>query len=828
MILAYRLTGQLRYLTNAIAQVDQFVADGEAAIAAGGTPPIAGDSYLDVGNFLEDLALTYDHGFDQLTPAQRQRWSAYAEQSVFNVWHPDEASWGGVSHPWTGWAICDPGNNYHFSFLRATMLWALATQNPTWFGFLQTQKFGPLMDYYAALPGGGTREGTGYGTALNNLFGNYIYWKASTGEDLAGLTPHTRETIDYWVHATVPTLDRFAPIADLSRESIPNLYDYQENLVHEAVLLSAGTAQARRGTWWLQHNSVNGVASVFNIAGDLLAYPDTPLAPTDLMYHATGAGALFARTSWDSSAAWMAIVGGKYDQSHAHQEQGSFTFFKNDWLSVTSNIWSHSGIHQEVDVNNVIRFERSNGASIPQNQSDTLASTMTAATAGGATTVSADLTNAYSANRDAIFSWTRTFQLSGDVLRVTDACSVASGVRPIFQLQVPATPVLQADGSIQAGALRIVLLQPATASVRGDGFVGILAGLSHRSDVDCGLRVQRGTAGRAGVRAAAPAAATPTATAATAATATAGRSDRGGLERASHGDADQEPGAAHALHRRRTASHPGRRPRRQRVGVPARAPSVRVSGQRGAFLRRRTARRHGPAERERLQSLGTASAQRPRAGRPRADREVRAVQPGDERRRHADQRAGAGHHSRRRGAGAGRHRHARAESGPERIDQSRLDRQDGHRQRLQGHVSRRLFRQGDHSGLGHQGPGELQHAGHQRGDLRLGLDPGLHLRGHGSHAVRHPGRRGGHRPEQRAARQQPDHLRRRRSVGAGRPGAERRQRPAPRSSRATASAEACFASTAATDGRSADWPPVRGTCSSASGPSSTWSTRRTI
>ncbi len=264
--------------------------EDEAAIAAGGTPAIAGDSYLDVGNFLEDLALTYDHGFEQLTPVQRQRWAAYAEQAVFNVWHPNDASWGGVSHPWTGWAICDPGNNYHFSFLRATMLWALATQNTAWFDFLQTQKFGPLMDYYAALPGGGTREGTGYGTALNNLFGNYIYWKASTGEDLAGITPHTRETIDYWVHATVPTLDRFAPIADLSRESIPNSYDYQENLVHEAVLLSAGTPQARRGTWWLQHNSVNGVASVFNIAGDLLAYPDAPSAPTDLMYHARRRG----------------------------------------------------------------------------------------------------------------------------------------------------------------------------------------------------------------------------------------------------------------------------------------------------------------------------------------------------------------------------------------------------------------------------------------------------------------------------------------------------------------------------------------------------------
>src|SRR5207253_6456201 len=115
-----------------------------------------------------------------------------------------------------------------------------ASQNTALIEFLQTQKFPPLVDYYAALPGGGTREGTGYGSALNNLFGDYIYWKAGTGEDLANLTAHTRETIDYWVHATVPTRDRFAPIADLSRSSLPEIYDYQENLVHQAVVLSAG------------------------------------------------------------------------------------------------------------------------------------------------------------------------------------------------------------------------------------------------------------------------------------------------------------------------------------------------------------------------------------------------------------------------------------------------------------------------------------------------------------------------------------------------------------------------------------------------------------
>jgi hypothetical protein len=463
-VIMFRLTGQQVYLDDAIARVEQFVTQAEADIAAGGAPHLAGDSYLEVGWYFEQLALTYDDGYAVLTPAQRQRWADLADQALYNVWHPAEAAWGGVPRPWTGWSICDPGNNYHYSFLRATMLWALATQNTAWFDFLQTQKFGALMDYFAALPGGGSREGTGYGTAQKNLFENYIYWKASTGENLAGITAHTRETIDYWIHATVPTRDRFAPIGDQSRSSIPELYDFHENLVHSAVVLSAGTDHARRGTWWLQNNSVNGVAHSFNLAGELLPYPPDPVAPTELTYHAAGAGVLFARSSWATDAAWLSFVAGKYDQSHAHQDQGGFTFFKDDWLAVTSNIWSHSGIHQEVDVHNVIRFERSDGSTIHQNPSTTVQSTMNYASAPGTMTATANLGNAYSANSALVQSWTRTLELTGTVLRVTDACTVAAGVRPVFQLQVPSLPVLQEDGSIVAGALRIVPLQPATAA----------------------------------------------------------------------------------------------------------------------------------------------------------------------------------------------------------------------------------------------------------------------------------------------------------------------------------------------------------------------------
>src|SRR3546814_9203819 len=54
---------------------------------------------------------------------------------------------------------------------------------------------------------------------------------------------------------------------------------------------------------------------------------------------------------------WVAFSAGAYNESHAHQDQGGFTLFANDWLAVTENIWSHSGIQQGTETHNVVRFE---------------------------------------------------------------------------------------------------------------------------------------------------------------------------------------------------------------------------------------------------------------------------------------------------------------------------------------------------------------------------------------------------------------------------------------------------------------------------------------
>ena len=115
-------------------------------------------------------------------------------------------------------------------------------------------------------------------------------------------------------------------------------------------------------------------------------------------------------------------------------------------------------------MHNVIRFERADGSVIPQSPSDTLQSSMTTTSTGGLATVAADLTNAYWRNLDAVHSWTRNVAFSGNTLRVTDSCSVAAGVRPVFQLQVPVLPVLQGDGSVLAGSLRIVPLLGVTVT----------------------------------------------------------------------------------------------------------------------------------------------------------------------------------------------------------------------------------------------------------------------------------------------------------------------------------------------------------------------------
>ncbi len=458
----YRLTGQAQYATLAIAWVEDQVTAAEAEIALGNRPAIAGDSYLDVGPMLRDVALVYDWCYPLLTVAQRGRWEAYADQAVWNVWNYNNASWGGNSFPWSGWSVDNPGNNYHYSFLQATMYWAFAADRQSWIDFLANVKLPAVVAYYQGIPGGGSREGTGYGVALGRLFELYRLWKDSTPAhvDLGAQSTHLADTLDYWIHATVPTLDRYAPVGDLSRESYPWLYDYHRHLVLEArTLAPPASPVTARASWWLHQIAVDEMISGFNFRDDLLPAGTTQTQPAALFHHATGTGVLFARRSWTPDAPWLSFMAGPYVESHAHQDQGAFNLFRDDWLAVTENIFTHSGIQQGTDVHNTLRFE--NGATtIPQNEST---SSMTVNDSGGILHVVANLTPAY-ASSGVVNSWQRTLDFDALGLTVSDVWSAAGGVSAVFQINVPGLPSIS-GGVATAGALRIRTLVPANPAL---------------------------------------------------------------------------------------------------------------------------------------------------------------------------------------------------------------------------------------------------------------------------------------------------------------------------------------------------------------------------
>jgi hypothetical protein len=473
--LLYRLEPKKKYCDLAVATVEREVAAGEAAIADGRAPEIAGDSYLEVGPRIAALAMTLDTCKAQIDEAQRKRWSAFAEQAVWNVWNHLRAHWGMRPRPWTGWSVDNPGNNYYYSFVEATLYWALASGSNDWMRFLNEEKIPPLIAYFAKLPGGGSLEGTGYGAAHMRLFALYRLWRDATGEDIAGASPHARDTIAYWVHATVPTVDRFAPIGDQSRNSVPELYDYHRRLVLEARALSRDPDAQALAAWWLQRIAIDRMSNGFNTQYDLLPAGEGKAAPQALLHHAPGTGHLFARTGWDRDAMWLAFVAGPYNESHAHQDQGSFTLFARDWLAVTENIWTRSGIQQGTEVHNVLRFERAapiarqcqaprDDRIVHQCQPTTSTMTVQPGDAAGAVRVEADLTAAYG-RESPVRRWTRRLDFAGRRLRVEDRFAVEPGTAAVFQLQVPVEPRIDGATAV-AGRLQIRVLEPAGAVLR--------------------------------------------------------------------------------------------------------------------------------------------------------------------------------------------------------------------------------------------------------------------------------------------------------------------------------------------------------------------------
>lgn len=472
-----QLTGNTAYCTKSVATVEAQVVAAEAKIAANQAPVVAGDSYLEIGEMIGDLALVYDWCFAQTTSAQRTRWLKYANQAVWNVWNHTAAKWGSATIPWTGWATNDPYNNYYYSFLRATMLLGLASKGENaqadgWIAQFRDTKFTNELvpAFNAQLLGGGSREGTGYGVAMRKLFELYDLWKATTTENLATKTTHARQSMLAMLHQLVPTRDRVAPTGDLSRDSTAAFFDYHRNYLQELIQQFPTDVLAQRAKTQLAATSVPAMGSSFMLAYDFL-YDNTtvtaqPITGLNTTYHAIGIGQVYARSSWDASATWVNLIAGPYTQSHAHQDQGSLMIYKGGWLAHDAVVHSHSGLTQETTAHGLVRI---NSGGQPVRQIANTTSRLTALHQGtGYTYASADLTPAYNGNSAVQKVHREMLYLSPDVVVVFDRVQSAGGTTQTWQLATPVAPSISGDVATITNAghtLKVQRLSGGTMSV---------------------------------------------------------------------------------------------------------------------------------------------------------------------------------------------------------------------------------------------------------------------------------------------------------------------------------------------------------------------------
>ena len=462
-----KITGSASYCSFAVARTESFVASEEALISANQRATVAGDSYLEVGPIIGNVALVYDWCRDSMTANQRTRWMNYANQAVWNVWNYQQAKWGSTTYAWSGWSIDNPVNNYYYSFLEATMLLGLATygensQAQAWIDKFRTAKIANQLvpTFNRDLTGGGSREGTGYGTAMKNLWRIYDWWEKSTGERIASLTPHTLSSITHLMHQITPTLDRLAPTGDHARDSTAALFDYHRDYLQVLMRLYPNERQSGIAKSLLAASSVPRMANSFMYYSDFL-YDSAdltarPLTDLSTAYWGSGTGQFPMRSSWARDAAFANFICGPYSESHAHHDQGSFVVFKGNWLAYDSNVASASGIEQAENLHNLVRVEQ-NGTVITQREGAPQCQMLALAENANYAYGVARVTPIYDGKAGIVKVEREFLFLKPGTFIVFDRVQTSgTGMRRVWTLNTPVTPTVNGDSfSVVNGANRL-------------------------------------------------------------------------------------------------------------------------------------------------------------------------------------------------------------------------------------------------------------------------------------------------------------------------------------------------------------------------------------
>ena len=270
------------------------------------------------------------------------------------------------------------------------------------------------------------------------------------------------------MHDIVPTLDRISPTGDQSRDSTASLYDYHRYYLEVLSVLYPSDPAAGISRTLLSQSSVPQMSGGFNFWADYLfdqtSIAAQPLSRLPTAHWGSGTGQFSARSAWTTGAGYFNFICGPYTQSHAHQDQSSFVFFKGNWLAIDEDINTHSGLAQMAAAHNLVRLQQG-GQDIGQNYG---ASCSMQALADNSTYsyALARVTPMYGSN-PAVTKVEREFLLiKPATLVVLDRVQVqaGSGIARVWTLNVQGTPTVSGDhltATSGSNQLDVVRLAPA-------------------------------------------------------------------------------------------------------------------------------------------------------------------------------------------------------------------------------------------------------------------------------------------------------------------------------------------------------------------------------
>jgi len=534
----YPILGDDKYCQYAVASTDKLVTLEEQNIQTfvdGGSFKVlaAYDSFLYVGKRVGGVAAVYDWCYETLTEPQKTRWIAYGNEVLFNLWNYKEASWGGRAKKGNGYATGNPLNNYYYSFLEATMYFGLATQGDNldagkWLSYFRDNKVETqMLPKFASIKGGGSAEGTGYGTSLSRIFKLMDWWENSTwkkadgsiltGEKLYNENTLARESLDYMLHTVVPSLKYLSPLGDHARDSTAGFYDSHREYLLVLSKLYPDAPSTKAAKTLLQQGGYSSMGKYYTAINDFLYANDSikaaPLAALPNFYYAETVGHVFSRTDWGQAASYFSASIGPYHEVHDHRDKNSFVFFKDEWMAYDQNINTHSGIYQKESIHSMVRFDNLDNSDPYQGMIWRAPDPIVHAVVDTPeyTYVSADTAPLYEDRKtkvNLVEQYKRDMvYLKPNVLLVYDQLRTTAGnnIQKTWQLQSPFLPAVQSSNKVvfQGGASTMTLtsLLPAAPSYNTVSYLDSIAKEKYRDaagNLTSGYRLEIPMTGESG------------------------------------------------------------------------------------------------------------------------------------------------------------------------------------------------------------------------------------------------------------------------------------------------------------------------------------------